>query len=142
MFRVGRAGEYGEICPLAPPLGDEGRGDVARILVRVGACPSELRLVGVECEMVRSGLAIACGGWGSVARNSSRAWAPPSMEGMGDGPCGEGAHCTIQFVVRGGLLRARRGFRLGRFAVTNGCKMCEGTLSSRVVIDMISNPNR
>jgi hypothetical protein len=81
--------EWGAL-PLSPPLGGHDREAVARILARVGACADELRSMRVEREEVHANMASAGGGYGSDARNASRAWLPPSVERMWMGPRGDG----------------------------------------------------
>ena len=92
--RVKRDGEDGGDHPRWPPLGGEGGGGgglaATRILVRVGACAEELRLIGVAREEVRASLGSADGGWDSDTRYFSMARAPHLMERMWDDPCGEG----------------------------------------------------
>jgi hypothetical protein len=78
--RVGRAGDDGRAlwgCPL--PFGG-GAGKVLLSFVRVGACADELRLMGVTRVVKVADRGGPGGGWGSVARNTSRAAAPPRME--------------------------------------------------------------
>jgi hypothetical protein len=62
------------------------------------------------------------------------------MERMWVVPWGGGANCTKQFVVRGGVLHLRRRCVVRRFTLTKGCRSWEGTFSSKLVIETISNP--
>jgi hypothetical protein len=140
--RDGRAGDDGGAHPRWAPLGAEGTWVVARILTRVGACTDKLRYMGVERAEFLVDVGGAGGGWDSIARNVFNAWGPPLMERMWVGPCGDGANCTMQFVVRGGRLCLRRCSRVRRFAVTTDCRSREGIAYSRLVIELISNPNQ
>ena len=45
---------------------------------------------------------VDCGGADSIARNASKAAAPPLMMRLCVGPCGEGANWTRHMVIRGG----------------------------------------
>jgi hypothetical protein len=118
--REGRGGEEGGCLPFRLPLvGDVGGAATLRF-VRVGACADELRLMGVERDKFSIG---GCRGERrrcSLASKSSSACAPPSMERMWRGPCGDGAKCTMHFVESGGRLRDRRCALLGRLVATKG----------------------
>ena len=56
-----------------------------------------------------------------ATKKASSASAPPAMERMCSGPCGEGANSTRQGVESGGMQRAHRCSRLGCFVITKGC---------------------
>ncbi len=90
--RVGWDGENGEarLLWLSLSIGDEEK--VARILVRVGACADELRLMGVIREEVLANWDITGGGWDFDARNVSSANVPPVVERICNGPWGDGAN--------------------------------------------------
>jgi hypothetical protein len=84
--RLGRDGEDRGARPrLVTPFvdGDEG---VARILVRVGACADELRLMGVMREEVLASWGNTGEGWGSDARNTSSVSVPSFIERMCNDP--------------------------------------------------------
>jgi hypothetical protein len=61
--RGGRAGEEGVTRPRAPPRGFRGGGLKARLLLRVGACADELRLMGVGRDLTLVGLSSVGGGY-------------------------------------------------------------------------------
>ncbi len=136
-----RAGDARGVWSLGTPFGGEGGEECAYLLLRVGACADELRLMGVERGSISARVAGAVVDRASFARNASSACAPSAIERMWRGPCGEGAKCTMQSVAKGGRRRARRCALSRRFAVTKGCSE-EGTWSSRLVIDTISKPSR
>jgi hypothetical protein len=61
----------------------EERGEFyARVLVRVGACADELRLMGVERAEAFTLVGRVGGGVGSLSKKASRASEPPAMERM------------------------------------------------------------
>jgi hypothetical protein len=77
---VGRAGEDGGCPPIRALLGGEGA--AALILARVGACPDELRLMGVERGEVPTEVGRVVWAEGSLSRKASKAYGPPAMERM------------------------------------------------------------
>ena len=91
--RLGRrAGDVGSVLVgwLASGGGDIGR--FALGFVRVGACADELRLMGVTLAVYVAARGMGGGGRGSVARNVSRAAAPPRMDRMWAVPWADGAN--------------------------------------------------
>jgi len=117
-----------------------GEVECVHLLLRVGACADELRLMRCERGSIIDGVTVAADDSTSAMRKASSACAPSAMERIWRGPCGEGARCTVHSVARGGRRRARRRAMARRFAVTKGCRECEGTCSFRLVIDTISKP--
>jgi len=92
------------------PLGG-GSGEAgAHLLLRVGACADGPHLMGREREVRPPGPSGAGEGWGSKAKNQSRAWVPPLMGRMCAKPCGEGANWTTHLVERGGHLSVLSGY--------------------------------
>jgi hypothetical protein len=97
------------------------------LLLRVGACADDFRLMGGERGSDLAGVAVAVEASASSTRKASSACAPPAMERMWRGPFGVGANCTVQSVVRCGRRRARRCARSRRFAVTKDYSEIERT---------------
>ncbi len=115
----GRAGEDGGCPPIRAPFGGEGA--AALILARVGACADELRLMGVERGEVHTEVGRAVLAQGSLSRKELRACGSTYvMERMWKGLWGDGANWTTQFVERGGSLRDRRSFLVGRLVAIKG----------------------
>ena len=89
---MGRGGVEG-LAPLGVVPREGGvAGGFARIVVRVGACADELRLMGVVRVVYAAARERAGGGCGSVERNASRAAIPSCMERMWTVPWGDGAN--------------------------------------------------
>ena len=62
------------------------------LLVRVGACADELRLMGGGRGSVLAEVLVEGRDSAIVARKVSSVWAPPAIERMWKGPCGEEAY--------------------------------------------------
>ena len=60
--------------------------------MRVGACADELNLMGGERGSISDGVFGTGKDSASISRKVSSAWAPPAIERMWQGPCGEGAY--------------------------------------------------
>ena len=114
---------------------------MARNLARVGACADELRLMGLERFEVATVVERVGDGRGSLSRKVSSACGPPAIERMWSGPWGDGANCTTQCVGSDGRRWPCLRALVGRLAVTKVSRSWVGTVSSRVVMDTMSNPN-
>ena len=101
-----RAGDVGGVWSRGTPVGSGSGEEWAYLMVRVGACTDELRLMWVERGLILAGVTGVDNA--SFSRKASSAYAPPAIERMWSGTCGEGANCTLHIVAKGGRRRARR----------------------------------
>jgi len=101
------------------------------LLVQVGACADELRLMGGGRGSTLAEVFFEGRDSASEARNVSSAWAPSATKRMWREPYGEGAYWTVHRAVSGGCRRARLCAWARRFVDTKGWSEWEGKVSSQ-----------
>jgi len=122
-----RAGEVSGAwsCILSPLVREGGEGCLP-LLVRVSACVDELFLIGGGRGLVFADVSVKSKDNASLTRKMSSAWAPPAIERMWHGPCGEGSYWMTHHIVNGGHRKARLSTRARRLVETKGAREWEG----------------